>query len=189
MYMPMQRRQSIGQWPTKIVLILLELSQDMKTPILKISSHNPMSRERWFCQAIIFVIQRRTVNPQCKTTLYTGRLVLKKTCFSAWASTLNMGLINRGWYGMFVACGIWCLADVSSVSPSSEHKFYITNYLNTDFPTIPQSAVAASACTCSRDWRSRLWTTSPVCTVSPLGPVFGCCILALCQLCSYKILQ
>ena len=31
-----------------------------------------------------------------------------------------MGLINKGWYGMFVACGIWCLADVSSVSPSSE---------------------------------------------------------------------
>ena len=25
-----------------------------------------------------------------------GRLVLKKTCFSAWASTLNMGLINKG---------------------------------------------------------------------------------------------
>ena len=23
---------------------------------------------------------------------------------------------------MFVACGIWCLADVSSVSPSSEHS-------------------------------------------------------------------
>ena len=23
-------------------------------------------------------------------------------------------------YGMFVACGIWCLADVSGVSPSSE---------------------------------------------------------------------
>ena len=22
---------------------------------------------------------------------------------------------------MFVACGIWCLADVSSVNPSSEH--------------------------------------------------------------------
>ena len=32
----------------------------------------------------------------------------------------NMGLINKGWYGMFIACGIWCLADVSSVSPSSE---------------------------------------------------------------------
>ena len=44
----------------------------------------------------------------------------KKNCFSAWASTLNIGLINKGWYGMFVACGIWCLADVSSVSPSSE---------------------------------------------------------------------
>ena len=50
----------------------------------------------------------------------TGRLVLNKNCFSAWASALNMGLINKGWYGMFVACGIWCLADVSSVSPSSE---------------------------------------------------------------------
>ena len=22
-----------------------------------------------------------------------------------------MGLVNKGWYGMFVACGIWCLAD------------------------------------------------------------------------------
>ena len=31
-----------------------------------------------------------------------------------------MGLNQQGWYGMFVACGIWCLADVSSVSPSSE---------------------------------------------------------------------
>ena len=57
----------------------------------------------------------------------TRRLVLKKICFSAWASTLNMGLINKGLYGMFVACGIWCLADVSSVSPSSERTcFYMT---------------------------------------------------------------
>ena len=24
----------------------------------------------------------------------------EKNCFSAWASTLNMGLINKGWYGM-----------------------------------------------------------------------------------------
>ena len=31
-----------------------------------------------------------------------------------------MGLINKSSYGMFVACGIWCLADFSSVSPSSE---------------------------------------------------------------------
>ena len=28
--------------------------------------------------------------------------------------------LNIKLYGMFVACGIWCLADVSSVSPSSE---------------------------------------------------------------------
>ena len=30
------------------------------------------------------------------------------------------GFDQQGWYGMFVTCGIWCLADVSSVSPSSE---------------------------------------------------------------------
>ena len=28
---------------------------------------------------------------------------------------------------MFVACGIWCLADVSSVSPSSEQTGYPPN--------------------------------------------------------------
>ena len=44
----------------------------------------------------------------------------EKTVFSAWASKLNMSLINKGRYGMFFACGIWCVADVSSVSPSSE---------------------------------------------------------------------
>ena len=34
----------------------------------------------------------------------TGRPVLKKTVFYALASKLNMGLINKGWYGMFFAC-------------------------------------------------------------------------------------
>ena len=29
------------------------------------------------------------------------------------------GFDQQGWYGMFVACGIWCLADISSASPSS----------------------------------------------------------------------
>ena len=46
-----------------------------------------------------------------------------KNCFSAWASTLDTGLIIKGWYDMFVACGIWCLADFSSVSPSSEQPW------------------------------------------------------------------
>ena len=32
------------------------------------------------------------------------------------------GFDQQGWYGMFVAGGIWCLADVSSVSPSSEQS-------------------------------------------------------------------
>ena len=47
---------------------------------------------------------------------------------SAWVSRLNTGLISEGWYGMFFAGGIWCLADVSSVSPSSEQtqKRYCT---------------------------------------------------------------
>ena len=55
----------------------------------------------------------------------TGRLVLKKT-FSAWVSTLNTGLINKRGYGMFDAWGMWCFADVSNVSPSSEQ----TEFLN-----------------------------------------------------------
>ena len=32
---------------------------------------------------------------------------------------------------MFVACGIWCLADVSSVSPSSEQTEVESGLLNT----------------------------------------------------------
>ena len=35
---------------------------------------------------------------------------------------------------MFVACGIWCLADVSSVSPSSEQSvFFSFSYLVLSF--------------------------------------------------------
>ena len=42
-----------------------------------------------------------------------------------------MGLFNKGQYGMFVACGIWCLADVSSVSPSSEQTaIYVRHFKN-----------------------------------------------------------
>ena len=29
---------------------------------------------------------------------------------------------------MFVTCGMWCLADVSSISPSSEQTEFITVY-------------------------------------------------------------
>ena len=31
------------------------------------------------------------------------------------------GFDQQGWYGMFVACGIWCLADVSSVHCKRGH--------------------------------------------------------------------
>ena len=40
------------------------------------------------------------------------KTVLKKTLFfSALVSKLNMGLINKGWYGMFFACGseVWLM--------------------------------------------------------------------------------
>ena len=48
------------------------------------------------------------------------------------------GFDQQGWYGMFVACGIWCLADVSSVSPSSEQTIHMfcTNYESAK-PTVP----------------------------------------------------
>ena len=49
------------------------------------------------------------------------RLVLKKLFFLRWCRVnwIRVNLINKGWYGMFFACGIWCVADVSSVIPSS----------------------------------------------------------------------
>ena len=33
-----------------------------------------------------------------------------------------MDLINKGLYGVFFACEVWCIADVSSVSPSLEQS-------------------------------------------------------------------
>ena len=36
-----------------------------------------------------------------------------------------MGLFNKGQYGMFVAFGIWCLADVSSVSLRRSRLLYM----------------------------------------------------------------
>ena len=44
----------------------------------------------------------------------------KKLFFSPLTSKLSMGLINNDSYGMLFACGVRCVADVLSVSPSSE---------------------------------------------------------------------
>ena len=44
----------------------------------------------------------------------------EKNCFSAWASTLNMGLINKVDMVCLSPVGYGVFADVSSVSPSSE---------------------------------------------------------------------
>ena len=38
--------------------------------------------------------------------LFFTRLVLKKTVFSVLGSKLNMGLINKGWYGTFFTCWV-----------------------------------------------------------------------------------
>ena len=39
----------------------------------------------------------------------------EKNCFSAWESTLNMGFINKGWYGIYM--GLINKVDMVSVSP------------------------------------------------------------------------
>ena len=65
----------------------------------------------------------------CQLTIDHWKTSFEKNCFSAWASMLIMGLINKGWYGMFVACGIWCLADILSISPSSEQTVLYVSLL------------------------------------------------------------
>ena len=39
---------------------------------------------------------------------------------SSYSLDTGLIMINKGWYVMFFACMVWCVADVSSVSPSSE---------------------------------------------------------------------
>ena len=45
-------------------------------------------QETWLSCVYMYVIDHNT-------RVDTRRLVLKKNCFTAWASTLNMGLINK----------------------------------------------------------------------------------------------
>ena len=58
-------------------------------------------------------------NCLCKIPI-TLRYWLIEETQSEQARKAVYGFDQQGWYGMFVACGIWCLAGVSSVSPSSE---------------------------------------------------------------------
>ena len=53
----------------------------------------------------------------------------KKLFFCVGEYAEYKGFINKSWYGLFVACGIWCLADVSSVSPSSEQSCWSNPYI------------------------------------------------------------
>ena len=61
------------------------------------------------------------------STLYprvTGRLILKNCFFlaSALAGKPIMGWINKSLYSMFFACGVWCIADVSSVKANANGR-------------------------------------------------------------------
>ena len=108
---PSLEAQSLEQWG--LLVGALEVScgdHRWRCPVALISGSSEFLVSIFLIAGSIFV---GWGSPLWKTSI-------EKNDFSAWASTLNMGLINKGWYGMFVACEIWCLADVSSVSPSSE---------------------------------------------------------------------
>ena len=53
------------------------------------------------------------------TSVQNSKTSFEKNFFCVGEYT-KYGFDQQGWYGMFVACGIWCLADISSISPSSE---------------------------------------------------------------------
>ena len=73
-----------------------------------------------FLEKVMLPFGRRLGGLTSSCLLCHSKTSFEKNCFSAWASTLNMGLINKVDMVCCVACGIWCLADDSSVSPSSE---------------------------------------------------------------------
>ena len=53
------------------------------------------------------------------------RKIDKLSCYISFVYAPEMSIrtpSGDGLYGMFVACGIWCLADVSSVNHSSEQS-------------------------------------------------------------------
>ena len=58
-----------------------------------------------------------------------------------------MGLINKVDIGIFVACGIWCLADVSSVSPSSEQTLVDQTHIQRPKTSFEKNCFSAWAST------------------------------------------
>ena len=65
-------------------------------------------------------------------------LIKKKVhqfCIKQTKFMTNTGLMNKGWYGMFFACGVWCAADIPSVGPSSEQTAITRNVSYTSNPT------------------------------------------------------
>ena len=76
----------------------------------------------WVCAQIYNTIP---ISIACKHTQKNWTTSLEKKLFSCVGEYAKYGFDQQRliWY-MFVACAIWCLADVSSVSPSSEqtHK-------------------------------------------------------------------
>ena len=89
----------------------------LKLKIYFVGQANQMSRQD--------MVQRQLAG-------YTPVRFLHSPWWSRLSSTVY-GFDQQGWYGMFVACWIWCLADVSSVSPSSEQTAYSPTQKNSFF--------------------------------------------------------
>ena len=68
-------------------------------------------------------------------------------------------LINKDWYGMFCASEIWCAADVSSDSPSSEQTVSVTSI---DYWARWEAIIEGSYFGNFQEGYAKLWKTGTV---------------------------
>ena len=89
----------------------------------------------------------------------------------------NMGLINKGWYGMFVACGIWCLTFWALALRRSRRLLSLDNNLLFHYLTDhSRISLPAGANTCA----SVLWAAAS--RFFPLGSDRSLAINSTCSL-------
>ena len=79
-------------------------------------------RHMWwqvYNSTLAFAFHPQELAPPLATGMvYVSSVPLTKTVL--FLRKLNMGLINKGWYGMFFAWEVWYIADVWSINPSSK---------------------------------------------------------------------
>ena len=82
-----------------------------------------------------------------------------------------MGLINNGWYSIFVVCWKWCLIDVSSVSPSSEQTFKSSNFklVNYSWSLVATSHARIDYASMSWIWSRALTSRASHCFLNAWG--------------------